>query len=72
MQNGMQATLDGPNGRAGRIASRMIVLIIWDQELEEDFVIIIDNYDLINFFVNRNESNAYQLCRMRRSSLMTQ
>lgn len=40
MQNGMQATLDGPNGRAGRIASRMIVLIIWDQELEEDFVII--------------------------------
>ena len=41
MRNGMQATLDGPNGRAGRIASRMIVLIIWDQELEEDFVIII-------------------------------
>ena len=40
MQNGMQLTLVGLNGRAGLIVSLMTVSIIWDQEPGEDFVII--------------------------------
>ena len=40
MRNWVPPTLDGLNGHAGLTVSLMTVSSIWDQELENDFVII--------------------------------